>query len=714
MTRLKQFGKGKVSAGLAFLGGLVIAATAFIPNISSGLLSIDRRLGDQALYVPGSPPPREDLVFLGIDDQSGTLQDVDPELVESSPTLSRMAIRFPWDRRVYADILERLFAAGARLVIVDVLFISPSDPEADAALAEVMTKYADRIILASVFSQMSDEDYGVRHVLPYDPLIAGDPAPKFGFVNFRPDQNDGLIRDVEYSSTLSEQNLDVPIQGEMRYDSLSGAALRSLGKPARQHQAELRFSIDPPQVLKNEKTGEMEKTGRDDKASRIYMPHSLRDIFLPEKWERTYGAGKFFKDKVVMIGPAAAHFQDTHQTPVGQVMGPQLHLQAIAAGLENSFVHRQFRDWRGAIFWAGLIGASVSALLIYQVRRPVIALTATGLIIAGAYLVTYLYARWGATWIGPSPFAFAVFLGAVSGQTYDLVSERLERSRLNHQFRRFVSRDVADSLVNNPEIYKLAATGRKRRVVVLFSDIRGFTSLSEQVTPEQLFAQLNEYLSAMVTIIFNHKGTLDKFIGDAILAHWGALDDGEEKDFANRALAATKDMIKELDRLNADWKSRDLPVLGIGIGLHLGEVLAGEIGSEQRTEFGVIGDAVNLASRLEGMTKAFSSQWLGSGQFINAADDGGKLRRIARVRVKGREEPVDLWNTAPSDAACIAYAEALAAFEAGDFDAALTNIEAYIAQYPDDHAAPHLRDHILHFRELRPANWEGIIRFMDK
>lgn len=711
-TRSKTPDKRRISAALAFLGGLVISGTAFVPGISSGLLSIDRRLGDHALYVPGSPPSREDLVFLGIDDQSGTLQDVEPELVEASPTLSRMATRFPWDRRVYADILERLFAAGTRLVIVDVLFISPSDPEADAALAAVMSKYADRIILASVFSQMSDEDYGVRNVLPIDLIMEQEPAPKFGFVNFRPDQNDGLIRDVEYSSTLSEQNLDKPFIGEPRHDSLSGAALRALGKPARQPNAELRFCIGAPEIIINPVTKKEFKL--DHKASRIYMPHSIRDIFLPEKWERTYGSGKFFKDKVVMIGPAAAHFQDTHQTPVGQLMGPQIHLQSIAAGLENSFVYRAFRDWRGAIFWAGLLGATIAALLIWKVRRPVIALTTTGLIIAGAYLVTYLYARWGATWIGPSPFAFAVFLGAVSGQTYDLVSERLERSRLNHQFRRFVSRDVADSLVNNPEIYKLAATGRKRRVVVLFSDIRGFTSLSEQVTPEQLFAQLNEYLSAMVKIIFNHKGTLDKFIGDAILAHWGALDDGEEKDFANRALAATKDMIAELDRLNESWKSRDLPVLGIGIGLHLGEVLAGEIGSEQRTEFGVIGDAVNLASRLEGMTKAFSSQWLGSGQFIGAADPGGDLRRIARVRVKGREEPVDLWTIAPSEAARISYAEALSDFEAGDFDAALERIDAYLAEYPDDKVAPHLRDHILHFRELRPAQWEGIIRFMDK
>jgi adenylate cyclase len=712
-TRAKTWNKRMKSAALAFLGGMVIAATAYIPSISGGLLSVDRRLGDNALYVPGSPPERDDLVFLGIDDQSGTLQDVDPELVANNPTLSRMAIRFPWDRRVYADILERLIVSGARLVVVDVLFISPSDPEADAEFAAVISKYADRIILASVFSQMSDEDYGVRLVYPYDDLIATDSSPRIGFVNFRPDQTDGLIRDVEYSSTLSEQNLDKPIVGETRYDSLSGAVLRALGKPARQAQAQLRFCIQEPEILTDPETGKKFK-GRDEKASRVYIPHSIRDIFIPDKWDITYGSGEFFKDKVVLIGPAAAHFQDTHQTPVGQIMGPQLHLQAIACSLEDGFAHRPYRGWRGAIFWAGLIGALLSAALIYKVRRPIAALTTTGLIIAAAYLSTYLYARWGATWVGPSPFALSVFLGAVTGQTYDLVSERLERSRLNHQFRRFVSRDVADSLVNNPEIYKLAATGRKRRVVVLFSDIRGFTSLSEQVSPEQLFEQLNEYLSAMVKIIFMHKGTLDKFIGDAILAHWGALDDGEDSQFTNSALAATKDMITELERLNKDWDARGLPVLGIGIGLHLGEVLAGEIGSEQRTEFGVIGDAVNLASRLEGMTKAFSCPWLASGQLIEATGLSSTLRRIARVRVKGREEPVDLWTTPRCQPSREAYAAVLAKFEAGDFDGALKDIGEYLTSYPDDKVADHLRDHIENFCEIRPSQWDGVIRFMEK
>ncbi len=663
-------------------------------------MSFDRSTGDRSLFQPGSPPPMEDLVFLGIDESSLNLSGLDQEMIDDSEVLSMMAERFPWDRGVYAATLERLFKAGARLVVIDLIFEKESDPEADRELAEVFQKYADRIILGANFAPLSEGGEGFTINEPHPVFLGADPAPDYGFVNFRPDQNDGLVREAHYSSSLSEENGDPPIPGEPRFNSIAGAVVEAMGKPAPPARAYIRFSTS-------------EINGRTTAAG-VYPPIPIRSLFIPEDWEHRFGSGNFFKDKIVLIGPAYALFQDNHQTPVGQVFGPQLHLQAIASGLRNDFTYRPFGEWRGWRFRTAVLGALGAACLMFFIRRPMVALGAAALVIAAAILSALAYAWWGATWVGPTAFAVAMIFGMVSGQTYDLISERLERSRLHGQFRRFVSRDVADSLVNDPSIYQEAATGRKREVVVLFSDIRGFTSLSEQISPEELFALLNEYLTAMVKIIFNHGGTLDKFIGDAILAHWGALDDGDSNTFTNNALAATEAMIKELERLNADWKERGLPELGIGIGLHLGEVLAGEIGSEQRTEFGVIGDAVNLASRLEGMTKAFSCQWLGSGQFIEAAGGQAKLRRIARVQVKGREEPVDLWTSVVSEEARIAYAEALGHFEAGDFNTTLTRLEKYVGEFADDRVATHLLGHTRRFLELRPPDWKGIIRFNEK
>lgn len=686
-------------------------AAALIDPVADYFLSIDRRLGDSALYSPSFPAPREDLVFLGIDEPSLTLNEVDPELIDSEINLQRMAAGWPWDRRVYADILDKLFAAGARIVVIDLLFKTESTPEADDALAEALRRHADKVVIGAEFAPFSvgnNHAYGLFE--PYSQFTQIDPAPEYGFVNFSPDQSDGLIRTAQYSSSVNEQNGGLPIDGDYMFDSIAGVVLRKLGKPAPYAEAQMRFAMEDDGI--DEKTGDF--FSKKNKSTRIYGPISASSLFIPDRWEHRYSNGEFFKDKIVLIGPAFAAAQDSHQTPVGQLFGPQLHLQAIGSGLSESFAFRPIDTSRPWVVRMALVGALAGACLLFLVRKPVVSLSSAILVIACAAGAAFFYARFQGIWIGPTPFIASFLMSGVTGQTYDLISERLERSRLHGQFRRFVSRDVADSLVNDPTIYQEAATGRKRKVVVLFSDIRGFTTLSEKISPEELFAILNEYLTAMVKIIFAHGGTLDKFIGDAILAHWGALDDGDSETFTKNALAATEAMIEDLERLNADWKKRDLPELGIGIGLHLGEVLAGEIGSEQRTEFGVIGDAVNLASRLEGMTKAFSCQWLGSGQFIEAAGGESKLRRIARVQVKGREEPVDLWTSTINDEARVAYAEALGNFEAGDFDTTLTQLEKYVAEFPDDKVATHLLGHTRRFLELRPPDWKGIIKFNEK
>ncbi len=677
---------------VAFLGGLVLTLFTLVEPVSESLRGIDRRMGDRALFHGAGPPERQDLVFLGIDEESLTLQGLDPQLIESNRNLTRMAARFPWDRRVHADAIEKLLHSGARLVVLDLVLAEPSDPAADAALADVISRYPGRIILASVFTPLSVEGDGFMLVEP-EFLRIGSP-PAIGFVNFRPD-DDGVIREVHYSSTLSYENNQATILGETRFPSLAGATLEALGKSP-PVSAEPRFS-----------------TAGTKGAAGVYSPLSIRSLFIPDDWEKRYGSGHFFRDKIIVIGPAAARFQDNHQTPIGLLLGPQLHLQAVAAGLENDFVTRHLENPR-SVFWLALAGSFAAAALMFLITRPLLVVAGSVAAIAICYATAFALARFDSTWIGLTPFASTLFFGSVSGQSYDLLRERLERGRLHRQFRRFVSRDVADSLVDNPSIYQLAATGRKRRVVVMFTDLRGFTSLSEQVPPEQLFSQLNEYLTSMVKIIFAHGGTLDKFIGDAILAHWGALEDGDDRQFASSAMAATEAMGATLAPLNASWKTRGLPELEMGIGLHIGDVLAGEIGSVQRTEFGVIGDAVNLASRLEGLTKTFTCPWLASGAFIAATGNEFRLRRIAKVRVSGRQEPVDLWTSALCEVSRVSFAQALEFFEAGDFEAAVERFEIYLKDFIQDRVAERLLEQTRQLGTLPPPEWTGILELSDK
>jgi adenylate cyclase len=302
--------------------------------------------------------------------------------------------------------------------------------------------------------------------------------------------------------------------------------------------------------------------------------------------------------------------------------------------------------------------------------------------------------------------AFAT--GSVVAQSYDLILERLERGRLTREFRRFVSRDLADAMVADPGGYQQVASGRRRRVVMLFSDVRGFTVRSEYTQPEALVSQLNEYLTGMVAVVFRHGGTLDKFIGDAVMAHWGALDDGSDRTHAQQALAAAADMIAELELLNARWSAAGKDPFKIGVGIHLGEVVAGEIGSPERTEFGVIGDAVNLASRIEGLTKYFGVPLLVSGAAFEAAGSPAAFRSVAKVRVKGRARPVAL-HTLSGGGGGVSYAAGLERFEAGDFAAADECFAQVLDEAPGDGLAAAMRVWAQRMRDEPPEAWDGVI-----
>jgi adenylate cyclase len=355
-----------------------------------------------------------------------------------------------------------------------------------------------------------------------------------------------------------------------------------------------------------------------------------------------YKNGEFFRDKVVMIGPVAPRFHDLHRTPMGTLTGPQLHLQAIACGLDRAFIRCITDPWPGMIS-LGMIALAWTAWTAW-VSRPM--LSVFGLMgIAGGVAGLTLWAGVSLALLLPiSGGLLALGVGWTVAQSYEMVTERLEKRRLRRDFRRFVSRDVADAMIDQQDDWQVTAAGVKRRVVVLFSDVRGFTERSEQTDPGDLVKQLNEYLTSMVEVIFRHGGTLDKFIGDAVMAHWGALGGGNEQDHARKAILAARDMIAALSKMNSTWEAAGKAPFKIGVGLHLGEAVAGEIGSPDRTEFGVIGDTVNLASRLEGLTKAFHCEVIYSEEVKTASgiDDGAM--DLGQVRVKGRRHPVRLFG----------------------------------------------------------------------
>jgi adenylate cyclase len=314
-------------------------------------------------------------------------------------------------------------------------------------------------------------------------------------------------------------------------------------------------------------------------------------------------------------------------------------MQAIACGLDKAFIHRMTDPWPAMII-LGLI----TLLWTVFVNRPMLSVFGLMGIMCFVLGITVWLGGARSLLLSVSGGLLAMIVGWAVAQSYEIVTERLEKGRLRKDFRRFVSRDVADAMIDAKDDWKITASGVKRRVVVLFSDLRGFTERSEKTDPGDLVKQLNEYLTSMVEVIFRHGGTLDKFIGDAVMAHWGALGVGDEKDNAHRAILAGKDMIAALETMNVRWQAEGKSPFKIGVGLHLGEAIAGEIGSPDRTEFGVIGDTVNLASRLEGLTKEFHCEVIYSEEVKIAAGLAEGAIDLGKVRVKGRRNPVRLFG----------------------------------------------------------------------
>jgi adenylate cyclase len=270
--------------------------------------------------------------------------------------------------------------------------------------------------------------------------------------------------------------------------------------------------------------------------------------------------------------------------------------------------------------------------------------TAVVVALAGA-LGLWLTREVGAgMWIGAVRPATAMALALFGGVAWQYFVEGRAKREVKQLFGRYVSPAVINELMANPALARLG--GEKRDMSVLFSDIRGFTTASERSTPEAVVAQLNEHFGAMVDVLFRHQGTLDKFVGDMIMGLFGApLADAHH---ADHAVAAALEMSAELDRLNERWKADGRPVLDIGIGINSGEMIAGNIGSAAIMSYTVIGDAVNLGSRLESLNKEYGTRILISQATKDRLTIDVPMQLVGEAHVKGRKQPVVVYEVGPS------------------------------------------------------------------
>lgn len=286
-----------------------------------------------------------------------------------------------------------------------------------------------------------------------------------------------------------------------------------------------------------------------------------------------------------------------------------------------------------------------------------------------------------------------------------------EKLAMRSTFSKYLGEEVMEEAIKNPE--KLNR-GEKREMTVLFSDIRGFTTLSERMQPEKLAAFIKEYLSPMTNIVFDEKGTLDKYIGDAVMAFWNApLDQG---DHALRACRAAWSMLQKLEELKAKWRAENYPEFDIGVGINTGPMIVGNMGSDVRVDYTVMGDAVNLGSRLEGTNKEYETRIIFSEGTFAHVQGQVICRRLGAVRVKGKRKPVKIYELRGIGQPQGTEAQAIAAFEQGldayvdqQWDQAQAAFEQAATLWPDDAPSKSYLEEIVSLRANPPGpGWDGV------
>ncbi len=348
-----------------------------------------------------------------------------------------------------------------------------------------------------------------------------------------------------------------------------------------------------------------------------------------------------FRDRIVVVGVAGEGLRDVFVTPFaeGRMAGAEIHANTIDAWQSGrTLTPVPFQAGAavalGLATGVGAIGAFTSAWVT----------GGAALVMALAYVWTNLRLFGAGGWWPLATPLLAIVLAFVGDLAWQYFVEGREKRKVKRLFSRYVAKDVYDQLLADPSRAQLGGT--RRQMTVLFSDMRGFTALTEKGKPEDIVSQLNDYFTRMVKVLFEHQGTLDKFVGDMVMALFGApLDD---EDHAEHAVLTALAMVRALDVLNAEWAEFGIPRLDIGIGINTGEMVAGNIGSDTIMSYTVIGDAVNLGARLESLNKEYGTRIIISEATRSQLKGQYDIRPLGSVTVKGKSQSVAIYEVRPS------------------------------------------------------------------
>jgi adenylate cyclase len=657
---------------------------------------------------------KPDLLFVGIDQSSLEMPPLTPEELANNrafQVMTERAYQDGWSRELWSLFLDRVFGAGARLVMFDMVFNKLRDDTlraGDEAFAAALNRYRDKVVLAANFdfSQASQTGGGFAQTVVPHPLFVPPPQmydDRVGYVTFFADGLDGKIRAVRYTITDQQLARNPAQPGEVPYEALSARGLEKLG-----HRQDVPRDLNAHLIRFS--------------ALDAYEPLPLYQVFDAKFWERNYGNGSFFKDKIIVVGASAQIIHDVTDTPLSpETPGPLLHLHALAAGMDHEFLRNTALSTDiTLVCFLGLLAWVVVA----YVHRPLLSILLM-VIMTVVYLgiVRMLYDRSGLLVLTVPVLSNFLISGSFSlGFEYAL--ERIEKLRTRRTLERYVSKNLVKEILENPDSYYHSLLGVRVPATMLFSDLVGFTTLSEKADPEALVKQLNEYLTEMTSVVFKNNGTLDKFIGDAIMCVWGNVKTFGVQEDTKCAARTALGMRYELKKLNDGWRAEGRMGLGMGVGINQGEVIVGNIGSHERMDPTVIGDAVNLASRLEGLTRIYGVDILVGATAAELVRDEFHLKSVARAQVKGKSEPVDIFTLVGSRNEDVdpellkwleSYEEGILKFREREFKDAKILFSRFLEFYPDDFLAKMYLERALEYEQQPPDEaWNAVEVFKKK
>ncbi|NJL99632.1 MAG: adenylate/guanylate cyclase domain-containing protein [Synechococcaceae cyanobacterium SM2_3_2] len=582
----------------------------------------DHGLQSQFFSWRGPQPPHPDVVILAIDDSSQNLEDLFTAAeIADNPRLAQMT-RWPWPREVFAAALDQLGAAGARVVAFDLIFDQPSvyGPEDDQRFAAAIATHRQR----TLFGVSRSEDVqvlpgGSRSVrVAFTPLWQdyADAEPQLGLVNLPISPN--------------RQVMMLPaVGGEV--DGRTGLAIRPLSVVA------------SSRLLPNavDEAGDL-SWGIQYRGPRgTYPTYPFWHLFEPTFWQLNLGGGEVFRDKIVLIGDTTQLGQDLWNTPLDPLLpGVEIHANAIGTLLAGDGIRTVSWAWGSLLILGAGLGIGLGLMLARGVL-PKLGLTVAGvgIALAGSYLAFDLGWR-----LPTTAMILAGSLAGLADTTWQGMAERRDRLRLRRILERRVAPAVLDEILQQPNSFAETLGGQLRPVAILFSDIRGFTPLAADMDPQDLVTLLNRYFAAMVEPILAEQGTIDKFIGDAIMAEFGTPLFRDPATEALAAIRAAVGMRAALRQLQEQLKLEGKPLFEHGVGIHFGSVVAGNLGSPQRLEYTVIGDAVNVAARIESLTKEVGWDILISETVYELVRDQVQVQVLGSHLLKGKVDPIQIYG----------------------------------------------------------------------